>query len=716
MKEEAGKKGAKGFAGLRIAKSVAVKLYIGLGLAVMLTMLASVVAWAVFDRVGEAQGLVNEGSLPYMAAAIGVAQEIGALVHSAPLLTTAQSKEEFERFKEQLAQDREDFEEYLEQLAEGRSSSEGIRRVRLWGEELTANLEEIEEVVLERLELRETSSSLRTKLQGMEARLSVLLGTAVDDQFFYTMTGYKSLDRPAVPSEEHFTEAEFRRFRRIAELKEGAAVGSQLLASAFTVTEPVLLPAIQERYEAASNQAARNLAALDSGSSAEEQEIVAIIQQLFPLVFERDGVFDVTKRELETGIRLQDLLGRNPGIADNLVTEIDVLVRIFNSGTLRAAQASTDVIRTGQNLLLTLNVVSIAAAIIVAWLFVGRHLLTRLRRLSKRMRDMAGGDLEAAVQVEGSDEIAEMASALEVFRRHALEVQRLNLVEKLAADLQQKNEDLEKVLGDLKKAQNQIVLREKLAALGELTAGVAHEIRNPLNFVKNFSEASEELLEELQEILPEEGEEVDEDTVEEIEEVCQDLVENLELIQKHGERAERIVQDMLMLGRDSSDRRSVGLNILVKEHASLAYHSARAADPDFNLQIEEEFGADVGELECVPQDIGRVILNMVSNSCFATDEKRKAADGNYFPTLWLETKRVDSRVEVRIRDNGIGIPDEIKEKIFNPFFTTKDTDKGTGLGLALSNDIVREHGGEIKVDSATGEFTEMVIELPLEQE
>lgn len=715
MKEEASKKDAKGIPGLRIFKSVAVQLYIGLGLAVMLTMLASVVAWAVFERVGEAQGLVNEGSLPYMAAAIGVAQEIGALVHSAPLLTSAQSEEEFEDLKAALAQDRTEFEDYLEQLAEGRSSSEGIRRVRLWGQELTANLEEIEEVVLERFELRETSSSLRERLQGMESRLSMLVGTAVDDQYFFTMTGYKSIGRPAVPAEEHFTEAEFSRFRRIAELKESVAVGSQLLASAFTVTEPLLLPPLQERYEAAAGQAARNLVALDSGSSAEEQEIVSIVQQLYPLVFERDGVFDVTKRELETGIRLQELLGRNPEIADNLVSEIDVLVRVFNSGTLRAAQASTDVIRTGQNLLLTLNVVSIVAAIIVAWLFVGRHLLTRLRRLSTRMRDMAGGDLEATVHVEGSDEIAEMASALEVFRRHALEVQRLNLVEKLAADLQQKNEDLESVLGDLKKAQNQIVLREKLAALGELTAGVAHEIRNPLNFVKNFSEASEELLEELQEILPEEGETIDDEAVEEIEEVCQDIVENLALIRKHGERANRIVQDMLMMGRGSTDRRTVGLNTLVKEHASLAYHSARAADPDFNLQIEEHFDAKAGDLECVPQDIGRVILNIVSNSCFATDEKRKSAEGRYFPTLWLGTKRKNSSVEVHIRDNGTGIPTEIREKIFNPFFTTKETDKGTGLGLALSNDIVREHGGEIKVDSVIGEFTEMIIKLPLDR-
>ncbi len=697
----------------RFLKSVAFQLYVGLGGAVLLTLTASVVAIGVFDQVGEAQGLVNEGSLPYMAAAIGVAQHVGALVHSAPRLTVAQSEEEFEQIQEELEGRRQDFEESLAQLAEGRGSGEGIRRVRLWGEEVTANIESIEDVVRERFQLRQTSSSLRERLQSMESELVELLHTAVDDQFFYTMTGHKTLVGSPDERETHFTEAELIRFRRVAELREGIAVGSQLLSAVFAVADPVLLPALQERYESAAALAARNLGALDTEASEGGLQIVSIVQDLYPLVFDQNGVFDVARRELEASIRLQELLDRNPEIAENLVSEIDVLVRLFNSGTLSAAQASTDIIRTGKNLLLALNVICIVAAIVVAWLFVGRHLLSRLRRLSKRMRHMAEGDLEAVVQVEGGDEIAEMASALEVFRRHAIEVQRLNLVEKLANDLQEKNDDLERVLGELRTAQNQIVLREKLAALGELTAGVAHEIRNPLNFIKNFSEVSEELLQELQEILEDEGESLDEETREEVEELCTDLLENLSLILKHGNRANRIVQDMLMMGRGSTERRSVDVNTLVEEHTALAYHSARAQDPDFNLQIDKDFGTEVGEITCVPQDVGRVVLNIVSNSCFATDEKRReGAVKGYLPSLDIKTRSSDDAVRIRIRDNGNGIPEEIKEKIFNPFFTTKDTDKGTGLGLALSSDIVREHGGQIRVRSKAGEYTEMVVELP----
>ena len=317
--------------------------------------------------------------------------------------------------------------------------------------------------------------------------------------------------------------------------------------------------------------------------------------------------------------------------------------------------------------------------------------------------------------VEGRDEVAEMAAALEVFRRHALEVQRLNLVEKLADELQGKNAQLEEVLEDLHQAQDQIVVREKLAALGELTAGVAHEIRNPLNFVNNFSEVSQELITELKEVLQEDGVTLTDEQSGLIEDIFGDLSDNLTRIRSHGERANRIVHDMLQMGRDVGEVQATDINNLLEEHARLAYHSARVTDPDFNLTLEHDFDPEMGELQVIPQEIGRVFLNMVSNACYATDEKRRqgAGDAGYMPTLVLTTKRSEDRVEVRIRDNGNGIPQDVIDKIFNPFFTTKPTNKGTGLGLAMSNDIVRKHGGAIHVESEQGEFTVMTVELPL---
>ncbi|MCY4238234.1 MAG: ATP-binding protein [Rhodospirillaceae bacterium] len=314
-----------------------------------------------------------------------------------------------------------------------------------------------------------------------------------------------------------------------------------------------------------------------------------------------------------------------------------------------------------------------------------------------------------------------------------------NLVESLAEELKSKNASLESTLSDLEKAQDQIITREKLAALGELTAGVAHEIKNPLNFIKNFSEVSGELLNEmLEEIsrLAEErktaannkddvdGQEKD-DTVELIEEIAGDLTGNLETIQEHAQRANNIVQSMLQMGRGSSQRLPANINVLLSEHANLAYHSARADDSDFNIEIQEDFDSEIGEIEVIPQDLSRVFLNMVTNACYATHEKQtalkkidpdavemKEGDVDYKPLLQLMTRNLGGSVEIRVRDNGNGIPDEVVEKIFLPFFTTKPTNEGTGLGLALSNDIIRRHGGTIRVETKTGEFTEMIIELP----
>jgi signal transduction histidine kinase len=169
---------------------------------------------------------------------------------------------------------------------------------------------------------------------------------------------------------------------------------------------------------------------------------------------------------------------------------------------------------------------------------------------------------------------------------------------------------------------------------------------------------------------------------------------------------------MLMMGRGSSEWRPTAINSLVSEHANLAYHSARATDSDFQLEIQEDFDEQVGEVDAVPQDLGRVVLNMVSNACYATNDRRLEGEAGYAPTLKIRTADAGDRYQIRIRDNGRGIPNEVLEKMFNPFFTTKPTDQGTGLGLALSNDIVREHGGEIRVETAVGEFTEMIIDLP----
>ena len=698
----------KRLAGAR--RGIAVQMYLGLGAVASLTIMASVVALISFDEVRRSQEVMNQRTVPDMAAAFAVAQRVGALVDAAPSLTVVDSIDLFEERREQIGDQLRVFEESLQVLAGRRGESESIRRIRVRGREMSANMQAIEVSQERAFGLAGQRTALSEQIERIDAALANLVITIIDDQFFYTMTGYLNLGEPPLPRATHFTEQEVTRYRLMAELREGAAVTSQLVANATAISDEAQLLTLVDRFEAASGRTLRNLNQIGELQSGDE--IIALFRELFELSTGPDGLLEVRQQELELLGQQSALLDRNREIATRLVVEVEGLVAGLRSSTQLAAQSSTEAIETAIQRLLGLNLVALAGAALIGWLFVGRHLLRRLRNLSSTMLNMAGGDLEKEVEVEGSDEVADMAQALEVFRRHALEVQRLNLVEKLAEDLKSKNLELEGVLVDLRTAQDQIVMREKLAALGELTAGVAHEIKNPLNFVKNFSEVSQELLTELQEVLPKGDEPLTKDQREDLADICDYLTGNLERIHGHGERANRIVNDMLMMGRGSSEWRPTAINSLVNEHANLAYHSARATDPDFQLRIEEDFDERVGEVDAVPQDLGRVVLNMVSNACHATNDRRVSGEAGYSPTLKIRTVNAGDRYQIRIRDNGHGIPDEVLEKMFNPFFTTKPTDQGTGLGLALSNDIVREHGGEIRVETAVGEFTEMIVDLP----
>ncbi len=411
-----------------------------------------------------------------------------------------------------------------------------------------------------------------------------------------------------------------------------------------------------------------------------------------------------------------------------LDAEALVMEEALNSLLAASREASdaglTEAVRSfdrGRVILLAISGASVLAAAAFGWLWVGRALLRRLSRLSERMRAMSRGDFNTPVPEEeiGDDEIGQLAGTLEELRQYALEAQRLNEVEQLAEELQGKNTALEQALSDLSTAQDQIVMREKLASLGELTAGVAHEIRNPLNFIKNFSEASEELLEEMKETIAESDDgQLDESQSDLLDDIFTDLSENLGRIRGHGDRANRIVHDMLMMSRDSVGHQPTNINHLLDEHARLAYHSVRATDSNFQLDLQYDFDETIGEIDVNPQDVGRVFLNIVNNGCYATNEKRLTLEEEqpgkgYMPTLWISTRLNEENVEVRIRDNGTGMPPEVIEKMFNPFFTTKPTDKGTGLGLSICNDIIRRHGGGILVESEPGEFTEMIIDLPL---
>ena len=284
---------------------------------------------------------------------------------------------------------------------------------------------------------------------------------------------------------------------------------------------------------------------------------------------------------------------------------------------------------------------------------------------------------------------------------------------RLFESVETRTRELAKSLEDLRTAQDRLVQTEKLASLGQLTAGIAHEIKNPLNFVNNFSAVSVELIDELREALA--GARLDSKLRANITEIADMLQGNLDKVVQHGKRADSIVKNMLLHSRQGSgELRPVDINALVEESVNLAYHGARAEKQDFNIALERSFDPAAGEVHLFPQEITRVLLNLIANGFYAaTKRKSEANAGDHEPTLTAATRNLGDSVEISIRDNGAGIPSEVKEKMFNPFFTTKPAGEGTGLGLSISHDIVvKQHGGSIEVDTRPGAFTEFRIILP----
>src|SRR6188472_3344406 len=261
---------------------------------------------------------------------------------------------------------------------------------------------------------------------------------------------------------------------------------------------------------------------------------------------------------------------------------------------------------------------------------------------------------------------------------------------------------------ELKAAQTQLVQSEKMASLGEMTAGIAHEIQNPLNFVNNFSEVSKELLDEMKT-------ELETGNTKDAKDIADDVIQNLEKINHHGKRADAIVKSMLQHSRSSSGKKEpADINGLADEYLRLAYHGLRAKDKSFNAKFETEFDSSIGKINIISQDIGRVLVNLINNAFYAVSERKKQESNGYEPTVEVLTKKTDDKIEIKVKDNGNGIPQKLMDKIFQPFFTTKPTGEGTGLGLSLAYDIVTKgHGGELKVETKEGEGSEFIIQLPV---
>lgn len=368
--------------------------------------------------------------------------------------------------------------------------------------------------------------------------------------------------------------------------------------------------------------------------------------------------------------------------------------------------------------LLVSGAIFIIGMLIGLWL--SRNISHPVQALRKAAKRVGEGDLSPVAASRSKDEIGELSIAFNNMVGDIKKLSELTLAQEKEkqALLASQNEELEKQveertvelrqsLENLKTTQTQLVQAEKMASLGELTAGIAHEIQNPLNFVNNFSDLNAELLDELQQ-------ELEAGNKEEVLKILQDLKENEKKITHHGKRADAIVKGMLQHSRSSSGvKEPTDINALCDEYLRLAYHGLRAKDKTFNAALKTDYGETVGKINVMPQDMGRVILNLINNAFYAVSEKRKQGISGFEPAITVSTKKMNDKIEISVKDNGNGIPPKILDKIFQPFFTTKPTGQGTGLGLSLSYDIVKAHGGELKVETKEEAGTTFIIQLPI---
>ena len=355
----------------------------------------------------------------------------------------------------------------------------------------------------------------------------------------------------------------------------------------------------------------------------------------------------------------------------------------------------------------------VSAAVFLIGLLVGlwlaKNISDPIMRLSEATNAIGQGRLDFRIASDRNDELGKLGVAFNNMAGE-LEKSRAEITAKHEA-LKKTNETLHNTLDELKRTQTQLIHSEKMASLGELTAGIAHEIQNPLNFVNNFSELSGELLIEMKE-------NIEKKDFEEVNLLADDVIENLSKIAHHGKRADSIVKGMLQHSRKSSDvKEFFNINELTDEYAKLSYHGMRAKDKSFNAALNLDLAADLPPIKILPQDIGRVILNIMTNAFYVVDEKSKQSKEKgipYQPTVSVTTRQNEDHVLISITDNGSGIPPQVMEKLFQPFFTTKPTNKGTGLGLSLSYDIVTKgHNGKIDIETKVGEGTTFIIQLPI---
>ena len=712
------------------------QIAVGLGGGVLLTLGGSVFALAIMAYLNARQGEITERHIPALVAAFEVERTVSELVGASPRLLAATTQEQLDAVQQDVEREEGLLQAAVSEITLAEVTGRADISVVPLSSSLVENINQILALATNRIEYHNRLNELEVELGRVGPNAERFLVQELDDQEFFIDTGLRDLaDERPVPVYLRTAQAELDHHRGLLGFRASQSALRTLTFQAIAEDARDLLASNQERVNTEFTRVEQALDKMRPAVADSLRPSVARLRSLY------DEVFQTRSLELDELEQSEEFVARNARTAAELGVEVKQLVDETSEQARTAADDSSALTALGTWLVLGVSVLALVAAFTIGWKFFGERLLARVRHLSEAMREMSKGDLEVEVKIAGNDEVTDMAGALEVFRKHAVEVQRLNLVEKLNAEVQAKNAELETTLEDLKRTQQQVISQEKLASLGTLTAGIAHEIRNPLNFVNNFAALSVELIDEIREELGIDGEQApkaagngqpagngkaapsdeggdgaDGLDVEYLDEVLGDLTINIQKVREHGVRANRIVEGMLAHSRDEAGiAESVDVNLMLDEYGKLAYHGLRAAGSTFNLTIERDFDETAGEVTAIARDLSRVFLNVITNACQATDTRRKEAkESGYSPMVRLATKDLGDAVRISIRDNGTGIPQSLVEKIFDPFFTTKTGTQGTGLGLSISYEIIQEHGGELHVETEEGEFTEFRITLPRE--
>jgi len=721
--------------GLTNWRSVGTRLLLAfLGISAFSALVAGAAIYAFFE-VGRSLALIDRRIGPILAS-LDVSRSVERLATASSVLSTVMTEQDRVRVFWTLSDGSSRLKQLLVELSDSGLRPRQLGAIEAGSTQLTDNFIALDAVVRQRLQVIGTTKDQMRRAFDTREEIQRLLSP--------TPPNYESeIDRLAVDPEEQARQPsdaqplivellEERLERRIQQQVLEATDGLAQVAVADQ-KQNVLVLALRMR---------RTIQEIGTSVQGLDRELQALllpkIDALRTLVEGPTSIPELRQKELDLIFDVAKLLAETTQVSNQLTEAAELLVATAKSEVSDATSSATEVQQSSTLAIAALVLLSLVASALIVWLYVGRSIVGRLKRLSAATLNIAGGAHEVAVPTVGRDEIAAMGQAVETFRRNTIERDQLLTERAEAADLLEQtveertlqmrqardeaimaNRKTEAALKELKTAQASLIQAEKLASLGQLTAGIAHEIKNPLNFVNNFASLSDELLIELKEIAEPAIATLDPGKREELDTTLAMLSSNLGKIAQHGKRADNIVKSMLEHSRGASgERRTVDLNALVDEALNLAYHGARAQNKNFNITLERDFDPALAPIDVAPQDITRVFLNLFGNGFHAAHKRAQdTAEAGFRPTLRVATKEGGEWVEVRVRDNGTGIATEIRDKLFQPFFTTKPTGEGTGLGLSISYDIVtQQHGGTIEVESEPGNFTEFIIHLPRRQQ